>query len=73
MKVLHINAGLEKGGGLSHIVNLLTEAKRQNVDFELLTLADGPVAKAAKKAKVKTTIFLLYPLSSWLKRTKNIF
>lgn len=56
MKVLHINAGLEKGGGLSHIVNLLTEAKRQNVDFELLTLADGPVAKAAKKAKVKTTI-----------------
>ncbi len=56
MKVLHINAGLEKGGGLSHIVNLLTEAKRQNVDFELLTLADGPVAKAAKKAKIKTTI-----------------
>ena len=56
MKVLHINTGLEKGGGLSHIVNLLTEAKRQNVDFELLTLADGPVAKAAKKAKIKTTI-----------------
>ena len=56
MKVLHINAGLEKGGGRSHIVNLLTEAKRQNVDFELLTLADGPVAKAAKKAKIKTTI-----------------
>lgn len=56
MKVLHINAGLEKGGGLSHIVNLLTEAKKQNADFELLTLADGPVAKAAKKAKIKTTI-----------------
>lgn len=29
MKVLHINAGLEKGGGLSHIVNLLTEAKNK--------------------------------------------
>ena len=57
MKVLHINAGLEKGGGLSHIVNLLTEAKRQNVDFELLTLADGPVAKAAKKAKINTVVF----------------
>ena len=53
MKVLHINAGLEKGGGRSHIVNLLTEAKRQNVDFELLTLADGPVAKTAKKQKLK--------------------
>ena len=56
MKVLHINAGLEKGGGLSHIVNLLTEAKRQNVDFELLTLAEGPVAIAAKKDKIKTIL-----------------
>lgn len=33
MKVLHVNAGLENGGGLSHIVNLLTEAKRENKDF----------------------------------------
>ena len=56
MKVLHINAGLEKGGCLSHIVNLLTEAKRQDVDFELLTLADGPVAKAAKKAKDRKSV-----------------
>ena len=56
MKVLHVNAGLEKGGGLSHIVNLLTESNRQDADFELLTLADGPVAKAAKKAGIKTTI-----------------
>lgn len=56
MKVLHVNAGLEKGGGLSHIVNLLTEAKKQDADFELLTLADGPVAIAAKKAGIKTTI-----------------
>lgn len=56
MKVLHVNAGLEKGGGLSHIVNLLTEANRQDADFELLTLADGPVAKAAKKAGIKTMI-----------------
>lgn len=56
MKVLHINAGLEKGGGLFHIVNLLTEANKEDADFELLTLADGPVAKAAKKAGIKTTI-----------------
>ena len=56
MKVLHINAGLEKGGGLFHIVNLLTEANQEDADFELLTLADGPVAKAAKKAGIKTTI-----------------
>lgn len=56
MKVLHINAGLEKGGGLFHIVNLLTETNQEDADFELLTLADGPVAKAAKKAGIKTTI-----------------
>ena len=47
MKVLHVNAGLENGGGLSHIVNLLTEAKNEGKDFELLTLAEGPVAQAA--------------------------
>lgn len=29
MKVLHINAGLESGGGLTHIVNLLSQAKRR--------------------------------------------
>lgn len=56
MKVLHVNAGLEKGGGLFHIVNLLTQAKQSGEDFELLTLADGPVADAAKKAGIKTTI-----------------
>ncbi|QNQ80896.1 glycosyltransferase [Lactobacillus sp. PV034] len=56
MKVLHINAGLEKGGGLYHLVNLLTEAKLENKDFELLTLSRGPVAEAAKKAGIKTTI-----------------
>lgn len=56
MKVLHVNAGLEKGGGLFHIVNLLTEAKNENEDFELLTLAEGPVSEAAKKAGIKTQI-----------------
>ena len=56
MKVLHVNAGLEKGGGLFHIVNLLTQAKESGEDFELLTLADGPVAKAAQAAGIKTTV-----------------
>lgn len=56
MKVLHINAGLEKGGGLTHIVNLLREARIEGKDFELLTLAAGPVAQAAKKAGIKTTV-----------------
>lgn len=56
MKVLHVNAGLENGGGLSHIVNLLTEAKNEGQDFELLTLAEGPVAKAARKRGISTHV-----------------
>ncbi|MBP2058424.1 glycosyltransferase involved in cell wall biosynthesis [Lactobacillus colini] len=56
MKILHINAGLEKGGGLFHIVNLLSEAKKEGQDFELLTLADGPVSQAARKAGIKTYV-----------------
>lgn len=57
MKVLHINAGLENGGGLTHIINLLTEAKKEDLDFTLLTLADGPVAKAARKRGI--TVYTL--------------
>ena len=56
MKVLHVNAGLEQGGGLSHIVNLLTEAKKEGKDFELLTLEEGPVAKAARAANISTHV-----------------
>lgn len=56
MKVLHVNAGLENGGGLTHIVNLLTEARNENKDFELLTLAEGPVAKAARVRGIRTHV-----------------
>lgn len=56
MKVLHVNAGLENGGGLSHIVNLLTEAKNEGKDFDLLTLAEGPVAKAARARGITTYV-----------------
>ena len=56
MKVLHVNAGLENGGGLSHIVNLLTEAKQEGKDFDLLTLAEGPVAEAARKRGINTHV-----------------
>ena len=53
MKVLHVNAGLESGGGLTHIINLLKEAKHEGTDFELLCLADGPVARAAQEADLE--------------------
>ena len=56
MKVLHVNAGLEKGGGLFHIVNLLKEAKLENKNFELLTLSFGPVTTAAREAGITTNI-----------------
>lgn len=52
MKILHINAGQENGGGLFHIVNLLTAAKRSGQDFELLCLSEGPVAKAARARRL---------------------
>lgn len=52
MKILHINAGLEKGGGLFHIINLLSEAKKEGRDITLLCLADGPVASAARKKQL---------------------
>jgi len=45
MKVAHINAGNEYGGGLVHIVSLLKTLKDETVD--LLVLEEGPVARAA--------------------------
>ncbi|WEV37355.1 glycosyltransferase [Lactobacillus sp. ESL0677] len=56
MKVLHVNAGLEVGGGLTHIVNLLTEAKKEGEDFTLLCLAEGPVAQAAREAGLRVAV-----------------
>lgn len=52
MKILHINAGQENGGGLFHIINLLTAAQRSGQDFELLCLSEGPVAQAARKRQL---------------------
>lgn len=56
MKVLHINAGLESGGGLTHIVNLLSQAKKAGQAFDLLTFAEGPVAQAAREKGIKTIV-----------------
>ena len=75
MKVLHVNAGLENGGGLSHIVNLLTEAKNEGKDFELLSLAEGPVAQAARAKGITTHVLganSRYDLASLRKLTQFI-
>ncbi|MDO4912887.1 MAG: glycosyltransferase [Lactobacillus sp.] len=73
MKVLHVNAGLENGGGLTHIITLLTEAQEQGEDFELLVLQEGPVAQAAREHNLKVTVLGAkgrFDLLS-LKRLKN--
>ncbi|WEV40172.1 glycosyltransferase [Lactobacillus sp. ESL0681] len=56
MRVLHVNAGLESGGGLTHIINLLRQAQKQDQDFTLLCLAEGPVAQAARQAKLNVQV-----------------
>ncbi|MBA1392444.1 glycosyltransferase family 1 protein [Lactobacillus sp. XV13L] len=56
MKILHVNAGLETGGGLTHIINLLKEAQITGQDFTLLCLAEGPVAAAARKAGLRVRV-----------------
>lgn len=55
MKVAHINAGNEYGGGLVHIVSLLKELKDKNCD--LIVLEEGPVSKAARQEGVQVHVF----------------
>ena len=55
MKVAHVNAGNEYGGGLVHIVSLLKELKEQAID--LIVLEEGPVAQAARKEGIKVYVF----------------
>ena len=54
MRVLHVNAGLEDGGGLTHIVSLLKGMPHREVS--LLVFAEGPVAKAARAANIDVMV-----------------
>lgn len=56
MKIIHINAGNEYGGGLSHIVSLLSTLKGNETDAELLVLEEGPVAAAARLENIKVEV-----------------
>ncbi|WP_035052159.1 glycosyltransferase family 4 protein [Carnobacterium pleistocenium] len=47
MKILHINAGLEDGGGKNHILSLLSQFDPTTA--ELLVMEDGIIADEAKK------------------------
>lgn len=56
MKVLHVNADLDQSNNSLYLVDLLTEAKKEKEDFELLTLTENEVAKKAKDADIKTKV-----------------
>ncbi|MBT2731114.1 glycosyltransferase family 4 protein [Carnobacterium sp. ISL-102] len=51
MKVLHINAGLEDGGGKNHILSLLSQFDPTTA--ELLVMEDGIIAEEAKKLGIQ--------------------
>lgn len=55
MKILHINAGNEYGGGLSHIASLLEKMKTKR-DVSLLVFEEGPVAKEARKKGIEVFV-----------------
>lgn len=57
MKAIHVNAGNEYGGGLVHIISLLSNMKSKGIDCELIVLEEGPVAEAARTALITVHVF----------------
>ncbi len=55
MKVLHLNAGNETGGGMVHILSLLNEIKSENIYLGLFEA--GVFHQEAKKLEIQTVIF----------------
>lgn len=54
MKILHVNAGNETGGGKAHIVSLLSQFNPEEVD--LLVFEEGPVAQHARKHNINVYV-----------------
>ena len=55
MKVLHLNAGNETGGGMVHILSLLNEIKSENIYLGLFE--EGVFQQEAKKKEFKLLHF----------------
>lgn len=77
MKVLHLNAGNETGGGMVHILSLLKELNRQ--EFVLGLLEKGLFEEKAKAAGIQTITFeqssrydlsVLFKIISFIKKEK---
>lgn len=55
MKVLHMNAGAEEGGGKTHIISLLSQFPKDEV--ELLVFEEGAIAREARELGIKVHVF----------------
>ncbi|MDZ7834798.1 MAG: hypothetical protein U5K84_05105 [Alkalibacterium sp.] len=55
MRAALVNAGNEYGGGREHIISLINELGRDQVD--LIVFEEGPVAKAAREAGISVHVF----------------
>ena len=55
MRILHMNAGAEDGGGKTHIISLLDQFPDGEV--ELAVFEDGIVAKEARELGIKVHVF----------------
>lgn len=55
-KILFVNAGLENGGGLTHIVLLLQKFQALGQPADLLVFSEGPVAQAARQAGIHVIV-----------------
>lgn len=55
MKVLHMNVGAEEGGGKTHIISLLSQFPKDEV--ELLVFEEGAMAREARVFGIKVHVF----------------
>ncbi|MBT2216749.1 glycosyltransferase family 4 protein [Virgibacillus dakarensis] len=77
MKILHLNAGNETGGGMHHILGLLKEFNRD--EFILGVLEKGEMLKQAERLGIQTVYFsnrvklsipLIHKIASYIKRER---
>lgn len=75
MRVLHLNAGNETGGGMVHILSLLKELNKE--EFVLGLLEKGVFEEKAKSARINTIVFeqtsrydltVLFKIISYIKK-----
>ena len=54
MKVLHMNAGAEEGGGKTHIISLLSQFSKEEV--ELMVFEEGAIAREARNLGIQVHV-----------------